>query len=374
MRLRNLALSGGAALGAAAALNATAAHESGRPLPNPVGGEEGWFEWRGHRVAWTRHGQGPAMLLVHAIHAAAWNFEWRRAVDRLAAEHTVWTIDLLGFGRSDRPRLKYTSALYVQLVRDFLEQQIAEPTVLVGSSLSGAYTVALAAREGTRGAPRIPALVLVCPTGVTHLASTPGPINDVARRFVNSPGVGATMFNALVTKPSMRMFLSQTYATDGWVTPELLDAYYATAHQPGARHAVSAFVGMQLNLNVRDALKRLEMPLLITWGEQAKEVPLTELAAYRSIRPDAEVAMFSPCGSLPHDERAEEWCATVLDFAARATEGAVDRAAQLATGTDGRFADRPVERMAVAGDAAQGRRIAPAASSPDERPPLAASA
>ena len=319
MRWRNFALSGSAALGAAAALNAVAARESGSPLPNPVGGEEGWFSWRGHRVAFTRRGHGPAMLLVHSIHAAAWSYEWRRAVDRLAERHTVWTIDLLGFGRSDRPDVRYTSALYVQLLADFLEQQIAEPCILVGSSLGGAYVVALAAREGTRGTPRVPAVVLVGPTGVTHLANTPGAVNDAARRLINSPGAGTTFFNALVTKPSMRFFLEQTFAQEGYVTPALLDAYYTTAHQPGARHAPAAFVGMALNLNVRDALRRLEMPVLITWGDQAKEVPRTELEAYRTLRPDAEVVMFSPCGSLPHDERADEWCDAVLDFVARAT-------------------------------------------------------
>jgi pimeloyl-ACP methyl ester carboxylesterase len=80
---------------------------------------------------------------------------------------------------------------------------------------------------------------------------------------------------------------------------------------------VAAFVGMQLNLNVRDALRRLEQPLLITWGAQAKEVPRHELDAYRELRPDAEVALFEACGSLPHDEKAAQWLAAVEGFVAR---------------------------------------------------------
>lgn len=340
MRWSKVALGGGAAaLAGAAAVNASAARGGGA-LPNLIGGEEGWYAWRGHRIAWTRRGSGPALLLVHAIHAAAWSYEWRRAVDALARDHTVWTLDLLGFGRSDRPRLRYTAALYVALVTDFLAEQIGEPTTLVASSLSGAHAVAVAQRD----AARVPALVLVCPTGVTHLASPPGPVNDFARAFVDSPGVGSTVFNALVTRPSMRGFLSQTYADSGHVTPELLDAYWATTHQPGARHAVAAFVGMQLNLNVRDALRRLEQPLLITWGDRTKEVPMTELEAYRALRPEAEVRMFSPSGSLPHDERAAEWCAAVLDFTARHVGAGLDldaaRPATAATGTaDARPAD-----------------------------------
>jgi pimeloyl-ACP methyl ester carboxylesterase len=315
MRWRNVMLGGGAAIGAAAAFNAAVAGDG--PLPNPLGGEEGEWRWRGHRIAWTRRGSGPAVLLVHAIHAAAWSYEWRHAVDRLAERHTVWTLDLLGFGRSDRPAVRYSAALYVALLDDFTREVVVEPCALVGSSLGGAYTVALAARD----AGRFPALVLVCPTGVRQLAWPPNAATDAARTLLESPLVGEALFNALVSRPSMRLFLEQTFATDGYVTPALLDAYHAAAHRPGARYAPAAFVGMRLNLNVRDALRRLEQPLLLTWGEQAREVPKSELALYRELRPDAEVAMFDPSGSLPHDERAADWCARVDAFLSRALTG-----------------------------------------------------
>jgi pimeloyl-ACP methyl ester carboxylesterase len=89
---------------------------------------------------------------------------------------------------------------------------------------------------------------------------------------------------------------------------------------------------MRLNLNVRDAVRRLRQPLLIAWGEQAKEVPRTELAAYEELAPHARVERFSPCGSLPHDERSAEWNAVVLDFLGSALgRGANDGAA----GADG---------------------------------------
>ncbi len=312
MRWRTVALSGGAALGAAALFNAVAEHGVG-PLANPLGGEAGTWHWRGHRIAWTRRGAGPAVLLVHAVHAAAWSHEWRHVVASLAADHTVWTLDLLGFGRSDRPAARYSAALYVALLDEFARAVIGEPCALVGSSLGGAYTVALAARD----ARRFPALALVCPTGVAHLATPPTPANDAARALLESPLVGTALFNALVSRPSLRFFLAQAYADAAHVTPALVDAHHAAAHQPGARFAPAAFVGMALGLNVRDALRRLEQPVLLTWGRHAREVPSAELDAYRALLPDAEVAIFAS-GSLPHDERADEWAATVRDFLARA--------------------------------------------------------
>jgi pimeloyl-ACP methyl ester carboxylesterase len=303
------ALAGGAAAAGAAAFNAAVAQPAGS-LPNLIGGEEGTYEWQGHRVAYTRRGAGPALLLVHSIHAAAWSYEWRHNVDALAREYTVYTVDLLGFGRSDRPALDYTSRLYVSLLLDFTRDVVGGPCALVGSSLGAAFVVAVAARD----AERFPAVVLVGPVGITHLSWAPGAVGDATHALIRSPLAGSAMFNALVTKPSMQFFLRQTYADDSYVTPELLDAYWRTAHQPGARYAVAAFVGMRLNINVRDSARRLTQPVLIAWGEQAKEVPKAELDAYRELVPAARVERFDPSGSLPHDERSAEWNAVALDF------------------------------------------------------------
>ncbi len=300
-----------AAVAGAAALNAAVARPLGS-LPNPIGGDAGWYEWRGYRIAWTRRGTGPAVLLVHSIHAAGWSYEWRHAVDPLAAAgHTVWTLDLLGFGRSDRPDIEYSARLYVDLLRDFITEAIAEPTVLIASSLSGAHAVAVAA-----GFRPVSALVLVGAPGITVLAKPPKPPNDATHAMIVAPFAGQALYNALVTKPSLAFFLRRTYDDDRRVTPELLDAYSATAHQPGARYAPAAFLGMRLNLYVGGALARVRQPILLTWGREAKEVTLAELDEYRAIRPDAHVRTFEACGALPHDERTAEWCAAVLEFTA----------------------------------------------------------
>lgn len=319
MRAKTIALAGGAAAAGAAALNASVAQPMGS-LPNLIGGEEGTYPWQGHRVAFTRRGHGPALLLVHSIHAAAWSYEWRHNADVLARDYTVYTIDLLGFGRSDRPALRYSARLYVSLLLDFVRDVVGEPCTLIGSSLGAAFVVAVAARD----AERFPAVVLVGPVGITRLSTPPTPANDATHALIRSPFAGEALFNALVTKPSMTFFLHQTYADDRKLTPEVLDAYWQSAHQPGARYAAAAFVGMQLNLNVREAARRLEQPVLIAWGEDAKEVPKAELAAYQRLVPHAEVALFDPCGSLPHDERAPEWNARVLEFLGRAL-GRVER-------------------------------------------------
>jgi pimeloyl-ACP methyl ester carboxylesterase len=299
---RKLLMSGGALLGAAAAYNAYTRRDV-EPLTNLIGGESGGWTWRGHRVAFTKRGSGPAVLLIHGIHAAAWSYEWRYTADHLARNFTVYTVDLLGFGLSDRPPLKYSARLYTTLLSDFVAQVIEGPCTLVATSLSAAYAIILGARDPHR----FPAVVLIEPTGLTRLNEPPSVRGDAGRFAIDTPVIGTAAFNALVSRRSIRYFLEQVYASNALVSDELIDVYYATAHQRGARHAPAAFISGQLNIDVRRALRRLKQPSLLFWGEEAQLAPVEEIRGFRSLKPDFDVHILSPAGDLPHDERADEF-------------------------------------------------------------------
>ncbi|MDQ3243743.1 MAG: alpha/beta fold hydrolase [Gemmatimonadota bacterium] len=301
-RWRKVLMSGGALIGAVAAYNAFA-RKGVDPLNNLIGGEEGGFEWRGRRIAFTRRGSGPPLLLIHGINAAAWSYEWHDNVEYLSRANSVYTIDLLGFGRSDRPALRYTARLYISLISDFVHQVIGEPCVLVATSLSGAYAMVLAARDPQR----FPAIALIAPTGLVRLNKPAGVGGEAGRLAVETPIVGTAMFNGLVSRRSLRAWLEKTYADDTIVTKDLVDIYYWTSHQRGARHAPAAFLSGHLNIDVRQALRRLTQPTLLVWGEQGSAVPVEEFRGFRSVKPDLELAVLTPAGDLPQDERPDDF-------------------------------------------------------------------
>ncbi len=295
-------MSGGALLGAAAAYNAFARKGIDK-LTNLIGGEEGGFDWRGRRISFTRRGAGPPLLFVHGIHAAAWSYEWHDNVDQLARGNTVYTIDLLGFGRSDRPAIRYSARLYISLISDFVDQVIGDPCVLVATSLSGAYVTVLGARDPQR----FPAIALISPTGLIRLNRPGGIAGEAGQLAVHAPIVGTAMFNALVSRRSIRHYLEKTYADDAIVTDELVGIYYWTSHQRGARHAPAAFISGHLNIDIRQALRRLSQPALLVWGEDGIADPMEESRSFRVLKPDLEMASLSPAGDLPHDERPDDF-------------------------------------------------------------------
>jgi pimeloyl-ACP methyl ester carboxylesterase len=273
------------------------------PLGNLVGGSERWYPWRGYRIAYTVRGNGPALLLVHGVYAAASAYEWRRVVDALAARHTVYTIDLLGFGRSDRPSIRYTPELFVDLLSDFL-RDVAAPCTVIGNALGAAYAVATAALHPER----VSALALVEPTGYTRCARNSGRWGDLLRIPLS------IVYHLIASRGALRRDLELSYAYASGVSDDTVDHLYWTAHQPGARHAPAAFLALQLSLDLKRLWPALAHPTLLIWGAHPHLTALADLRAFRAARPATDAAVIEGAGDLPHDECPDDFVEVVIAF------------------------------------------------------------
>ena len=89
----------------------------------------------GYRRAYVAAGSGPALLLIHGIGDSS--DTWRPVVEQLAEHHTVIAPDLLGHGRSEKPRADYTIAGFANGMRDLLTILEVERVTVVGHSLGG---------------------------------------------------------------------------------------------------------------------------------------------------------------------------------------------------------------------------------------------
>ena len=72
------------------------------PIPGKI------WQWRGHSVYYVQagyaHPQRPPLLLVHGFGAST--DHWRKNISGLCEDFQVFAIDLLGFGRSAKPKLE----------------------------------------------------------------------------------------------------------------------------------------------------------------------------------------------------------------------------------------------------------------------------
>ncbi|HEX4354284.1 MAG TPA: alpha/beta fold hydrolase, partial [Polyangiales bacterium] len=87
----------------------------------------------GYRRAFIHAGRGPAILLIHGIGDCC--DTWNEVIPALARDHTVIAPDLLGHGRSDKPRADYSVAAYANGMRDLISVLRVDRVTVVGHSL-----------------------------------------------------------------------------------------------------------------------------------------------------------------------------------------------------------------------------------------------
>src|SRR5918995_4323003 len=112
----------------------TAPHPAWPKGGEPLGPYEE-IELHGHTVGFQAAGEGPLLLLLHGITSTS--EAWREVMPRLAERYTVVAPDLLGHGRSAKPRGDYSLGAYAAGVRDLLAVLGFERGTVVGHSLGG---------------------------------------------------------------------------------------------------------------------------------------------------------------------------------------------------------------------------------------------
>ena len=110
-------------------------------------GEQSMFsyQWRNGTIFFQKKGSGSPLLLIHDLNPISSSYEWNQIIDELSKSHTVYTIDLLGCGKSEKPSFTYVNYIYVQLINDFIQNIIQEKTGLVVTGESFSFAV-MAAR------------------------------------------------------------------------------------------------------------------------------------------------------------------------------------------------------------------------------------
>ena len=272
--------------------------------PARLGGEEGRYAWRGGELAYTVGGEvgSPPVLLVHGVYAGASSFEFRENFSALSRDFRVYALDLLGCGASEKPKRAYGPDDIAAQVEDFASDVIGERAHLVASSLSAALVVPAAVRS-----PRLfGKLVLICPTGFGSLDRPSGRLGDAIYALFRAPVIGDSLYNAIVSRAGIRYYLGKmAYHDPGLVTDELVEGYYRTGHQPGAKHLAAAFVSGKLNLGLKGYWSRVPQKSIVAWGQEASTTPLRQAESFTRANPRTELRVFREASLLPHDERAE---------------------------------------------------------------------
>jgi haloalkane dehalogenase len=258
----------------------------------------------------------PPILLIHGFGAAL--DQWRDNIPTLAQDRTVYAIDLLGFGASEKPPTHYSIYLWVEQVVEFWRKFIGVPMVIIGNSI-GALVAAIAASQYpeiaagvvTISLPDIDAFQAIVPKALQPIERTTKAIVSALLvkpifYFVRQPWVIRAVLRGIV------------YSNRHRVDTQLVDIIAKPARD---RQAAEAFLRLNRSLNLPnyspnlvEALRNLQAPLLILWGKSDRLIPPSEGKRLVQYAANATLVYLDGLGHCAHDDDPPRVNQEILDW------------------------------------------------------------
>ncbi|KZS81080.1 hypothetical protein A4G29_22515 [Mycobacterium kansasii] len=280
----------------------------------------------GYKRAFRIAGSGPAILLVHGIGDNSTT--WTGIHAKLAQRFTVIAPDLLGHGKSDKPRADYSVAAYANGMRDLLGVLDIERVTVIGHSLGGGVAMQFAYQFPQL----VDRLILVGAGGVTkdvnvvfRLASLPMGAEALAllRLPMVRPTVqvvGRVLGLAIGSTALGRDLPNVLRILDDLPEPTASSAFTRTLR------AVVDWRGQIVTMLDRCYLTQA-IPVQIIWGSRDVVVPVRHARLAHAAMPGSHLEIFEGSGHFPFHDDPARFIDTVQRFIDSTEPAEYDQAA-----------------------------------------------
>lgn len=261
----------------------------------------------GVSLRYEQEGIGRPLIFVHGF--LTYSYLWRNVTPGLTFGNTVYSLDLMGFGLSEKPQDKtYSVDLYVEQLGKFLDNFHIENPILVGHDAGGAIVTLYALRNPGK------VRKLIIMDAPLYYAPPPLSIRVLRTRLVGELFTGDWF---------LKRILRQGVEKEERLADPALTAYLQPYHDdPGARTALLKFV-REFNLRplieneIRPNLPNLQMPILIVWGDGDAYVPLDFGRRLDQDIPHSAFEVILNSGHLVQEERPERVREVLKEFIAQ---------------------------------------------------------
>lgn len=237
----------------------------------------------------------PTVILLHGLGGSTAN--WAMNVAALSQNYHVIALDQVGFGKSDKPFLKYRVGTFVDFLDKFMSELKIESASLVGNSMGGWVAALMAIKYPNR----VNKIVLADAAGIVP------------------PNFGEAQVYQLnnSTRDEIRANMKLIFANPALQNNEALVDQFMTAR-------VSSNDGGTIN-SIIESIKRKEdflngrlgeikKPTLIIWGKQDGLLPVADAYSFNKGIAGSEIMIFDGCGHAPQFEKAADFNKAVLEF------------------------------------------------------------
>ncbi len=273
------------------------------------------FNFYGVNIYYEETGEGEPLLCLHGLGASS--YTWQDILPGLAKTHRVITLDMKGFGDSDKPKERsYSARDQAGIIVAFIDAMQLRRLTLVGSSFGG--TVALLTYlelQTRRSHPVIRLILLAAAAYPQHL--------PIGFRLLHTPLLNRLLMT-LLTVPAIKRLvtkisLHQCLRRREVITPEKVDAYLRPQLLPGAPQAFFQSVLQLLPPDVDAITQRypsINAPALLIWGAGDPLVPPSIGQRLHAALPNSRLEIIPGVGHAPQEECADITLGIIQKFLA----------------------------------------------------------
>lgn len=263
-----------------------------------------YYNWRFGKIAYKKAGSGRPVLLIHDLSVCSSSNEWHKVVEKLSKTNTVYALDLLGCGCSDRPLLTYTNFLYVQLITDFIKDIIGERTDIIASGESSSFAIMACANDDTV----IDRVILINPQDLASQAKIPTKRSYMIKYILITPIIGTFIYNMKVNKRTIReKLLSEVYDQNSIREKDILTCFESShKDNTNSKYLFASQKSRFTNANIVYCLSKINNSIFIITGNANPE-NIIAANQYQNHLPSIEILGINKTKQLPHLERPEEF-------------------------------------------------------------------
>ena len=270
-----------------------------------------YIDVKGVRTRYWEAGSGvQTVVLVHGLGGAI--EIWAATIPRLSQARRVIAVDLVGFGRTEKPDGAYDYPFFASFLNDFFDSMKLARAAVIGHSLGGGTALQFAVSHNGR----VEKLVLVGSGGLSLSIGA-------GLRILTLPAVGEILTRPRRRTPRQLMAGIVHDPSIGDQVPEVVGRFNDMASLPGAQEAVlktlrnniTAFRGKPKSISgIVPFLGAVRQKTLVIWGRQDRIIPFAVSRVALELLPNAELLALDKCGHCPMIEHPEVFNKRVCDF------------------------------------------------------------
>ncbi len=252
----------------------------------------------GLQIAFSRSGEGPALVLVHG--ALSDGRVWQGQVDDLSEEFTVVAWDAPGCGQSADPPESFRMPEYADCLVGLVEALELEKPHVLGHSFGGALVL-----EAYRRHPTFPATLILAGGYAGWAGSLPA--DEVSRRLSFAERAADSLSTGGFQPRSMPGLFSATMPVDGarWLETIMADS------RPVATRAMAHALA-ECNLN--DMLSGVTVPTLLLYGDADERSGPDVAKALNERIPTSSLSILPGLGHMAYLESPEQFDDAIRHF------------------------------------------------------------